>query len=122
MSSDATAFLAEIDGRVSGYLQEIRERAASVKADLEAGTLRASGGAPSARSVPPPADDAWAEPEPQAQAPADDGFGAEADRFDTLSEPTNGSHPLDAPIFGDTDSFLSDDLDFSIDLDDSLPI
>lgn len=118
MSNDATTFVAEIDGRVADYLQEIRERADAAKADLESGTLslRAKaepGAAP--RNDAPDWGDAGSSGGP------DESSAGDLDQFDNLAQPSNGSHPLDAPIFGDNDSFLSDDLDFSIDLDDSLP-
>ncbi|HXF35153.1 MAG TPA: hypothetical protein VN603_11335 [Candidatus Acidoferrales bacterium] len=118
MSGDASAFVAEIDGRISGYVQEIRDRAAAVKADLESGvsSLR-SKAQPGAEAVSaPPAEDGVWESNGAAAEPEGD-----LTPFEEFAEPTNGSHPLDAPIFGDTDSFLSDDLDFTIDLDDNLP-
>ena len=124
-SNDPSAFVVEIDGRISGYLAEIRERAAAAKADLESGVLRL-------RSKAQPG----GEPAAQGGEFASDGgqgFGAvtaeasfeELTALEDLAEPNNGSHPLDAPIFADSDSdsdsFLSDDLDFSIDLDENLP-
>lgn len=117
MSGDASAFVAEIDGRIAGYVQEIRDRASAVKADLESGvsTLR-SKAHPAGQA--PPALNGSADWESDGTAAEPDG---DLTQFQEFAGPTNGSHPLDAPIFGDTDSFLSDDLDFSIDLDEKLP-
>jgi hypothetical protein len=107
--NDAAAFVAEIDERVEGFRGEIRKRAAAAKADLAAGVmdLRSQAG-PRAPAGGSPA--AYEEPSFE-----------DLDAFPGLAEPSNGSHPLDAPIFSDPDSFLSDDLDFSIDLDETLP-
>lgn len=107
MSDDAGRFVTEIDDRVAGYLREIRDRAAATKRDLDAGVLALAAkaepqAAPSFGDLAPP-------PEPG------------LDDLDVFAEPANGAHPLDAPIFGESDSFLTDDLDFSIDLDDQHP-
>ena len=119
MNHDAAAFVTEIDGRVEGYRKEIRDRAAQAKAGIESGVFNLRTKA--APAAPPPN---WNEPaEPFAAEEAVQGADELID-FEQLEEPgSNGVHPLDAPIFGDTDSFLNnDDLDFSIDLDDnSLP-
>ncbi len=115
-SNDPSAFVVEIDGRVSGYLTEIREHADAAKAALESGVL-------SLRSKAQPG----GEPAEQGGEFASGGGEVTAEAsFEELTafeEPSNGSHPLDAPIFADSDSdsFLSDDLDFSIDLDEKSP-
>lgn len=117
MSGDASAFVAEIDGRISGYLQEIRDRASAVKADLESGVSSLRSKAQPGREAPPAQNGSagWESDGTTADS------GGDLTQFEEFAEPTNGSHPLDAPIFGDADSFLSDDLDFSIDLDENLP-
>jgi hypothetical protein len=117
-NNDAAAFVSEIDDRIAGFVAEIREQAEAAKADLASGvlSLRSQAGAEAAAHTA-------FEPE------ADQGFGdvsteasfEELTALEGLEEPSNGAHPLDAPIFGDSDSFLSDDLDFSIDLDENLP-
>lgn len=109
MSEDAGRFVAELDGRVQGYLQEIRDRAAATKRDLESGVLSLRSQAEPSAQAAPSFDDLGSAPE------------GGLDDFAAFSEPSNGAHPLDAPIFGESDSFLSDDLDFSIDLDDQHP-
>jgi hypothetical protein len=107
MNADNAAILGEIDARVSEHLQEIRERAAAVQADLASGVLALRGKA-----------------EPSvAFGDLDAGEPAALDDLDQLGESVggNGAHPLDAPIFGEGDPFMNDDLDFSIDLDDKPP-
>jgi hypothetical protein len=121
MNSDGTAFLAEIDARIEAHLQDIRDQAEGIKADLASGVLALRAKAePTGDPLGLDDDDgsmltAGMIPDlPGEDAPVDLGqFGGAADG--------NGAHPLDAPIFGESDSFLNDDLDFSIDLDDKPP-
>ncbi|HXP92158.1 MAG TPA: hypothetical protein VN905_01690 [Candidatus Binatia bacterium] len=124
-SNDPSAFVVEIDGRVSGYLAEIRERADAAKADLESGVLSMRskaqpGGQPAAQGGEFGSQDGQGSSDVTAEASFE-----ELTALEDLPQLHNGSHPLDAPIFGDaasdSDSFLSDDLDFSIDLDENLP-
>ena len=118
-NSDAAAFVAEIDDRIAGFAAEIRQQAEAAKADLASGvlTLRSTAGAD---TFEPAAFDTGAD-QSFGDASAEASF-EELSSLEGLEEqPSNGAHPLDAPIFGDSDSFLSDDLDFSIDLDENLP-
>lgn len=122
MSDDAGRFATEIDDRIEGYLQEVRDRAAAAKRDIDAGVLAlvAKAAPPAPQPPPPPAP----KPASPGASPFDDLVPAPDPALgdlDIFAEPANGAHPLDAPIFGESDSFLTDDLDFSIDLDNQHP-